>query len=202
EEAARQLYREWFVRLRFPGHEHTRIANGVPEGWERVGVGSAFQTVLGGTPSRARPEFWEGGTVPWINSGKINELRIIEATELITEQALSSSAAKLMPRGTTVLAITGATLGQVSMLEIECAANQSVVGIIDPTGPRSEFVYLLIGQRISELVARATGGAQVHINKDIVNSFEVVLPHPRLAILFKEYVHPMFRQIANLMFQN
>ena len=35
EEAARQLYREWFVRLRFPGHEHTRITNGVPEGWER-----------------------------------------------------------------------------------------------------------------------------------------------------------------------
>ena len=39
EEAARQLYREWFVRLRFPGHEHTRITNGVPEGWERVPLG-------------------------------------------------------------------------------------------------------------------------------------------------------------------
>jgi len=40
EEAARQLYREWFVRLRFPGHEHTRITNGVPEGWERVPLGA------------------------------------------------------------------------------------------------------------------------------------------------------------------
>ena len=39
EDAARQLYREWFVRLRFPGHEHTRITNGVPEGWERVPLG-------------------------------------------------------------------------------------------------------------------------------------------------------------------
>lgn len=39
EEAARQLYREWFVRLRFPGHEHTRIRNGVPEGWERKVLG-------------------------------------------------------------------------------------------------------------------------------------------------------------------
>ncbi len=42
EEAARQLYREWFVRLRFPGHEHTRITNGVPEGWER----QPFETAL------------------------------------------------------------------------------------------------------------------------------------------------------------
>ena len=40
EEAARQLYREWFVRLRFPGHEHTRITHGVPEGWERKTLGS------------------------------------------------------------------------------------------------------------------------------------------------------------------
>jgi type I restriction enzyme S subunit len=39
EDAARQLYREWFVRLRFPGHEHTRITNGVPEGWERNTLG-------------------------------------------------------------------------------------------------------------------------------------------------------------------
>ena len=46
EEAARQLYREWFVRLRFPGHEHTRITNGVPEGWERVPLGELRDTQL------------------------------------------------------------------------------------------------------------------------------------------------------------
>jgi len=39
EEGARQLFREWFVRLRFPGHEHTRITNGVPEAWQRVPLG-------------------------------------------------------------------------------------------------------------------------------------------------------------------
>ena len=43
EEAARQLYREWFVRLRFPGHEHTRITNGVPEGWERKTLGDVCE---------------------------------------------------------------------------------------------------------------------------------------------------------------
>ena len=43
EEAARQLYREWFVRLRFPGREHTRIINGVPEGWERKTLATSWQ---------------------------------------------------------------------------------------------------------------------------------------------------------------
>ena len=47
EEAARQLYREWFVRLRFPGHEHTRITNGVPEGWERRRIGDVAECVGG-----------------------------------------------------------------------------------------------------------------------------------------------------------
>lgn len=48
EEAARQLYREWFVRLRFPGHEHTHITNGVPEGWEKRSFGDALAYEIGG----------------------------------------------------------------------------------------------------------------------------------------------------------
>ena len=58
EGAARQLYREWFVRLRFPGHEHTRITNGVPEGWEKSCVGDFYDTASGGTPSRKNPEYF------------------------------------------------------------------------------------------------------------------------------------------------
>jgi len=50
EDAARQLYREWFVRLRFPGHEHTRITNGVPEGWERVQLGDLAEITMGQSP--------------------------------------------------------------------------------------------------------------------------------------------------------
>ncbi|MCL4498683.1 MAG: restriction endonuclease subunit S [Chloroflexi bacterium] len=50
EDAARQLYREWFVRLRFPGHEHTRIVDGVPEGWERVKLGELAEITMGQSP--------------------------------------------------------------------------------------------------------------------------------------------------------
>ena len=128
EEAARLLYRKWFVHFRFPGHELVTIKRGVPEGWERTTIGARFVTVLGGTPSRKNPEFWNGD-VSWINSGEVNKVRILVASEFITEEGLAKSAAKLMPSGTTVLAITGATLGQVSRIEIEASANQSVVGI-------------------------------------------------------------------------
>ena len=60
EEAARQLYREWFVRLRFPGHEHTRIISGVPEGWAKTTACSAMDVLSGGTPKTTISDFWDG----------------------------------------------------------------------------------------------------------------------------------------------
>lgn len=205
ESMARALYRKWFVNFKFPGHEnHSLIASPlgeIPKGWEIKRIGDIFKTVLGGTPSRAKPEFWEGGTIPWINSGKVNNLRITEASEYITQLALEKSAAKLMPKGTTVLAITGATLGQVSYLEIETTANQSVVGIIDPFDLRSEWIYLTIREQIERIIKHASGGAQQHINKEIVDNVQVVLPSDPFANDFKLLVAPMFRELATLLFQ-
>jgi type I restriction enzyme S subunit len=205
EAIVRAIYREWFVDFRFSGHEKVPLVatplGDIPKGWDVKRIGNTFQTVLGGTPSRAKPEFWEEGTIPWINSGKVNDLRVIEASELITPLALERSAAKVMPKGTTVLAITGATLGQVSYLEIETTANQSVVGISDPSGLRSEWIYLTVRERIDGIISHASGGAQQHINKEIVNDVQVALPPESLVKQFKRLVSPMFRELAILLFQ-
>jgi type I restriction enzyme, S subunit len=205
EEMARRFYREWFVHFRFPGHEDYRLVESslgeIPEGWEVKCIGDTFKTVLGGTPSRGRSEFWEGGTIPWINSGKVNDLRITEASELITPFALANSAAKLMPKGATLIAITGATLGQVSYLEIEATANQSVVGIVDSSNLWSEWIYLTINERIEGIINHASGGAQQHINKEIVNDVEIALPPILLAEDFQCLVSPIFRELATLLFQ-
>ena len=75
EEAARQLYREWFVRLRFPGHEHTPITNGVPKGWERQSLSDCVIFRSGGTPSKGRDEYWEGD-IPWVSSGEMSDTRL------------------------------------------------------------------------------------------------------------------------------
>jgi type I restriction enzyme S subunit len=201
EEAARMLYREWFVHFRFPCHEHVKIIDGLPEGWVKLKISDLFVTYLGGTPARGNANFW-GGDVPWINSGEINKLRIVQASEFISEEGLSRSAAKLMPVGTTVLAITGATLGQVSYLEIESSANQSVVGVFDEQRRLNELAYLFFKENAQKLVHLGSGGAQQHINKDIVNGLEFVRPNEPLTRIFQETVAPIFYQVRNLMFQN
>ena len=196
EEAVQRLYKEWFVDLHFPGHENTLIIDGVPEGWEYRKIGDVYKTVLGGTPSRAKSNYW-GGDIPWINSGEINKLRIIQASEMITQEGYDNSSTKLMPVHTTILAITGATLGQVSYTEIETCANQSVVAIIDETNQTNEYLYLYINDNILSIVNKATGGAQQHINKDIVNDYNILIPVQNVLALFKERTTPLFKLIKD-----
>lgn len=201
EEAAQRLYKEWFVDFRFPGYENAKFIDGIPDGWRKERIGNLFLTVLGGTPSRANANYWNGN-IPWINSGEINALRIMKESEFITDLGLKNSSTKLMPKHTTVLAITGATLGQVSYTEIETCANQSVVGIVDEKDLYSEYLYLYISNNIWEIIGKATGGAQQHINKDIVNAYHIVLPNDTIIANLKSYIKPIFTKIANLYNQN
>ncbi len=164
-------------------------------------IGDAFTTVLGGTPSRTNENYWNGN-IPWINSGEVNSLRIVKESEFITELGLKKSSTKLMPRHTTVLAITGATLGQVSYTEIETCANQSVIGIIDENQFYSIYVYLYISNRIMDIIGKATGGAQQHINKDIVNAYNIILPDDNTIINFNKIIEPLFCKMIKLYRQN
>lgn len=201
EEAAQRLYKEWFVDLRFPGYENTPIIDGVPEGWKKEHIGNVFTTVLGGTPSRSNSNYWNGD-IPWINSGEVNNLRIMGPSEYITKLGLEKSSTKLMPKHTTVLAITGATLGQVSYTEIETCANQSVVGIYDDNDVYSIYIYFYVTNNIKAMIGKATGGAQQHINKDIVNAYEIVLPNEKVISQLNEVIRHYFDKIANLYMQN
>ena len=183
EEAAMRLYREWF---------------GEGKG-EKKRIGDVCECVLGGTPNRAKAEYW-GGNVAWINSGKVNELRIVEPSEYITDLGLKKSAAKVMPRHTTVLAITGATLGQVSLLEIDSAANQSVVGVLENDVIHYEFIYPMIVSNIRKLIMHQTGGAQQHICKDDVLNFEVLIPSKSELNKYGNICRPIFERVSNLFF--
>lgn len=203
EEMAQKIYKEWFVDFKFPGYETTTFKQTelgkIPNDWEIKQIGKEYKTYLGGTPSRNEEKYWNG-KIPWLNSGKTNELRITKASEYVTELGLEKSSTKLMPQYTTVLAITGATLGQVSMLGSEMCANQSVVGIYSDKNP--EYVFYLMKDKIQKLIQSASGGAQQHINKDIVNEMKFVLPADTMLNDFKDIIRPINKEIFNLLYKN
>lgn len=194
EAQAQALFKSWFI-------DFEPFGGVLPEDWEETTIGEICKCYLGGTPSRAKAEYWNG-EIPWINSGEVNKYRILEGSEYITELGLQKSATKLLPRKTTVLAITGATLGQVSLLEIEACANQSVIGIVQNEKVPYEFIYPLILNDIEQIMLHQTGGAQQHINKDNVESHKLILPTDEVMAKYKAIQAPLFETIANNCFES
>ena len=164
-------------------------------------LGNDCVCVLGGTPDRKKEEYWNGN-IPWINSGEVNNFRITKASEYITQLGLNKSATKLMPKKTTVIAITGATLGQYSLLEIDTCANQSVIGVIPNETLPYEFIYPLIVMKMDEILANQTGGAQQHVNKSDVQKITYRRPNRQVLNGFVISVNPMFEMITNKCFEN
>jgi len=213
EAIGQAIFKHWFVDFEFPNEQGRPYKSSggemvdselgkIPTGWRVSKIGNELETILGGTPSTTNKSYWENGTVPWINSGKVNEFRITEPTAYITEEAINSSATKWIPKGTTVLAITGATLGQVSRIEIATCANQSVIGIIESTALSSEYIYFWIKNTINKIIGNQTGGAQQHINKDNVNQTEILIPQDKRVLAFNTLLKPIFNHISRSCFES
>lgn len=194
EELAQAIFKSWFI-------DFEPFGGKMPEDWDTNKLGNICKCVLGGTPNRANPEFWNGD-IPWINSGEVNKFRIFEPSEYITKLGLEKSATKLLPKGTVVLAITGATLGQVSLLEIDTCANQSVVGILESSEMPFTFLYPFINSVITELLKLQTGGAQQHINKQNVESLTIKIPSKAVISQYDSILRPLYNRIACICFES
>ena len=203
EAQAQALFKHWFVDFApFKDGKFVESELGlIPEGWRVCTLGEICKCELGGRPSRANKSYW-GGNIAWINSGEVNKFRICEASEFITEDGLNHSATKLLPAKTTVLAITGATLGQVSLLEIDSCANQSVVGVKENETIPYTFIYPAIKCNIGKLVNMQTGGAQQHINKDNIQSLQFIEPPKNIMEEYKLTTLPIYEEIGKLCFEN
>ena len=141
EEAARQLYREWFVRLRFPGHEHTRIIDGVPEGWERKTAFDSLQIMSGGTPMTTVADYW-GGEIPFYTpKDAVSGVWAIDCERGVTELGLKNCNSKLYPKETVFISARG-TVGKINMAQRPMAMSQSCYALIGKNGLTQPFVYL------------------------------------------------------------
>ena len=201
---AQRIYKEWFKDFKYPGHENDEFEDSelgmIPQGWEISNIKDVVnKVVLGGTPARKNEKFWNG-KIPWIKSGKLNDLRVLEGTEYITELGLEKSATKLMPPRTVLISITGAII--ISLSEIELCANQSVIGLYDSSILSQEYIYLNQQINIHQYTSKMSGSAQQHINKDIVQNTKILVPSVNILNDFDKLIKPLFNQISSLLFKN
>ncbi|MBF0506282.1 MAG: restriction endonuclease subunit S [Nitrospirae bacterium] len=144
--------------------------------WAKVDIKAFAEVITGGTPSTAVKEYWENGTIPWLNSGDLNQGIITKPSNFITELGYKNSSARMMPAETVLVALTGATTGVSALLKFEACGNQSVTGILPSKNHDPLYLYHYLRTMRNKILNDAWGGAQKHIRQKYVKDFKIPLP--------------------------
>ncbi len=203
EESARQLYREWFVRLRFPGHEHTRITDGVPEGWERIYLGGTVNTQYGftetATDEPVGPKFLRGTDInktPFIDWSTVPYCPIDEILQR-----------KYQLRVGDIVIIRMADPGKVAIVErdIDAVFASYLIRLL-PSDPRLTpyyLFYVLSDDAYQGFISGvSTGSTRKTASAPLLVDFHLLLPPQTLLRTFEDSVRPLRQQITTLLIQN
>ena len=131
----------------------------------------------GGTPKRKCTEYYDGGTIPWLNTKEIAFNRIYATESHITEEGLRNSAAKWINKDSVIIAMYGATAGKAALAMIPLTTNQACCNLeVNPAVADYRYVYYWIKNRYSFIANLANGGAQQNLSAKTIKALELNLP--------------------------
>jgi len=203
EELVRSLYREWFVRFRFPGHEDIVVVNSsvgpVPTGWELTSLGCMATWLSGGTPSTKNEAFWGGG-IPWITSGTLTTLLLNESPRTLTSAGVAAGS-RLVERDTLLFVVRGMSLVRefrVGIADRTLAFGQDCKALVAADGVDPLFLAFTVLDRqhdiqgMVELAGHGTG----KLATDRLKSIVLPLPSESIQTRFVEAVRPIRELIS------
>jgi type I restriction enzyme S subunit len=197
EQAARLLYKEWFVHLRFPGHEHTQINDGVPEVWVKKTAFEVMDVLSGGTPKTTNPSYWDGD-IPFFTPKDATDFAYAHDTDKsVTEAGLKNCNSNLYPKGTVFITARG-TVGKINLAQRPMAMNQSCYALVAHPPLNQQFLYFALVDGVEQFRSRAVGAVFDAIVRDTFKLIPFVVPDEKLITAFMEHVSPMLAQIDNL----
>ena len=204
EESIYLLYKDWFVRLRFPGYESVKVVDSVPEAWENSTVSDAFTIIGGGTPSKENQEYWQDGTINWYSPTDLTKSKsmfIENSDHQITNLGLAKSSARLFPPFS-VLMTSRATIGVVSINTTEACTNQGFITCIPNDKIPLYFLYFWIKANIETFSNLATGATFKEISKGVFKKISITIPSAEIISKFEDKVKIYGSLILNLQREN
>jgi type I restriction enzyme S subunit len=205
EEIARTLFKEWFVNFNYPNADgnlkHSEFGE-IPESWSIGTLGDIYKTTSGGTPSRSKAEYYENGTIGWVKSKELNNSFIIDTEEKITEDALKNSSAKLLPKHSVLIAMYGATVGEIGVTTKVFTCNQAICSFLPNENYPFSFIYNFLLHSKQDIIGRAVGSAQQNISQQVLLQFKLVIPPSELVQEYHKIVFPLFQKIQDNIEEN
>ncbi len=171
----------------------------IPSHWGVKKTKVIGKTLAGGTPSTDNPDFWNGD-IPWLQSGKVQNNIIVpeDVDKYITELGLSKSATKMISANAVLVALTGATCGNVGLLTFNSTANQSVVGIEFKKSYIPKFNYYQFLSIREQILISKSGGAQGGVSEEVIKNLITVQPTPEEQTAIAAYLDRKTAEIDEL----
>ena len=147
----------------------------LPFGWKIQKMSEVVKWGSGGTPKATEKSYYEGGTIPWLIIGDLNDGIVKKSDKKITELGLRNSSAKIIAPGTLLVAMYG-SIGKLGITGIECSTNQAIAYAKELHGVTTEYMYYYMAMMKSKLISMGKGGTQSNISQTVLNSLDVIVP--------------------------
>ncbi len=199
EKMAEEIYREWFVRLRFPGYEKVKIVKGVPESWKLVRLENAFKFTGGGTPTKEVTRYWDNGDVNWFTPSDITGAKGIfleRSDEQCSEEGFNNSSAKMFPANSVMLT-SRATIGAVGINLTPACTNQGFITCIPNARYPLPYLYHWIKLAKPHFELLSGGATFAELTKGTFKRIEILTPPEPIVSEFARIESPLFEAIEN-----
>ena len=203
EEAAQRLYKEWFVDLRFPGHENTKIVDGVPEGWNECTVESFGTVITGKTPPTSNKEYYTNGKIPFVTIPDMhNVVYPLKTEKRLTIEGAQTQKNKYIPPNSVMISCIG-TVGLVSIATEVCQTNQQINSIILNNEDDLYFFYESM-LRMKDLLdgLGSNGATMTNVNKSKLEKLIIISPSKDIVKQYNDVCKPLFESALNLSRKN
>lgn len=141
----------------------------------KVKLGDIFEIGSGGTPSKRRPEYYQGN-IPWVKTGDLKKKYLYEVEGFISKEGLDNSSAKMYDEDTVLIAMYGATIGAASILKTRACTNQACAAFKPNEKVVPEYLYYFLKSRKERFISDGVGGAQPNISSGYLKKVEMEIP--------------------------
>ena len=148
----------------------------IPDNWGWCRLGFIGDWGAGSTPKKGESKYYNNGTIPWLKTGDLNNGYINEVPEFITEIALKETSVRLNPIGSVLIAMYGATIGKVGILNIEATTNQACCACLPFNGIYNKFLFYYLMSQNKNFNKMGEGGAQPNISRTKIINYLFPIP--------------------------
>lgn len=203
EQMAENLYKEWFVRFRFPGHENAEFENGLPKGWRNFALGDRYDITIGKTPPRKEFQWFTHNDLTaqnWMSISDMKEMFTGNTSEQLTQEAIKKFNMVVVPEKTILLSFK-LTVGRITIATQPLCTNEAIAHIKNVPEIEHEFLY----QQLKNYEYAKLGNTSAignAVNSKIIKRMAIIVPNEDILKSFHKITFPVFEQIKLLSSQN